>query len=152
MAKSFEKMSLSELEEAIAAKRNELESRRSELMEELSSIDSVLDTMGGTTGASSVAAPAKKRPGRPKGSVSSAKKTTGRRGPRAKNAMSMKDAISKALEGKKNGLTLDEIADAVKALGYKSNSGNFKNVVYQSLYGNKEQFPKNDAGKYTAAN
>lgn len=150
MAKSFEKMSLSELEEAIASKRSELQSRREELMEELSSIDSVLGAMGTGSGGS---APAKRGPGRPKGSKNAgvAKKggKGGRRGPRPKNDMSMKEAITKALEGKKGGLTLDEVAEGVKAIGYKSNSANFKNVVYQNLYGNKEMFPKNDDGKYT---
>ena len=150
MAKSFEKMSLSELEEAIASKRSELQSRREELVEELSSIDSVLGAMGS---GSSAPAPAKRGPGRPKGSKNAAgtpKKRGGggRRGPRAKNDMSMKEAIAKALEGKKDGLTLDEVAEAVKAIGYKSNSANFKNVVYQNLYGNKDMFPKDD-GKYT---
>ena len=152
MAKSFEKMSLSELEEAIASKRSELQSRREELVEELSSIDSVLGAMGS---GSSASAPAKRGPGRPKGSKNAAAATKkrggggGRRGPRPKNDMSMKEAIAKALEGKKDGLTLDEVAAEVKAIGYKSNSANFKNVVYQNLYGNKDMFPKNDDGKYT---
>ena len=151
MASKLDNMSLEELEAAITRKRSELAERRDDLLQELSRIDSALGAMGGAAGGGTPAAPAKRR-GRPPGSKNTTKASKkGKSGPRPKNKLKMKDAITKALEGKKDGLTLQEVADAVAALGYKSNSDNFKNVVYQALYNNKDQFPRGEDSKFRIA-
>lgn len=144
---AIDSMSVAELEAALAQKKSymsDLLTRRSELERELASIEGELATLG---------ASAPKKRGRPPG-AKSAKKTRkksgrgGQTGPRPKNKLTMKGAVTKALQDAKDGLTLAETAAAVKKLGYRSNSDNFENVVYQCLYNNKKDFPKGKDKKY----
>ena len=130
-------MSLDDLEAAISAKRDQMLKRRDELLAEIDQIDQALEPLGGGGGA---------RPG-------AAKKggKTGPRGPRAKNSMTMKEAITAAIGKFKNGATLAEVTEGVKKQGYVSKAANFKNVVYQTLYTNADMFPKGDDGKYRVA-
>lgn len=128
MPKKTDDMSLEEIEALLSSKRSEkrteLESRRNELLSEVASIEREIEELGGGKGRG------------------------GKRGPRAKNSMTMREAITKALGQYKNGATLDQIAEGVKKLGYTSNAANFKNVVYQTLYNNKDDFTRGDDGKF----
>ena len=128
MANKFEDMSLEDLEAAIEAKKSHLKTRRSELQAEIAEIDAALDKISG--GGSS------------KGGGG------GKRGPRAKNSMTMREAITAAIGKFKDGATLAQITEGVKKQGYVSNAANFKNVVYQALYTNSDSFTKGDDGKY----
>lgn len=125
------KMSLDELEAAIkqkkAERRNELKARHQELSAQLHEVESELNELDGTAG-------------KPRGGT----------GSRPKNSMSLREAIAKAIRSSKKGLTKDEIAEAVKADGYKSNSDNFGTIVYQTLY-KHEEFVRNGNGKYSLA-
>lgn len=138
-------MSVAELEAVLDRKRAHLQTladRREALQAELAEVEGELASLGGS---------APRRRGRPAGSTNKAKKTGGLRGKRPKNKLTMKKSIIKALESSKNGLTLRELAVVVKKSGYKSDSSNFENVVYQCLHNNKAMFPKDGDGKYSVA-
>lgn len=72
----------------------------------------------------------------------------GRRGPRAKNAMGLVHVLQKVMSGKSLGVA--DAAKAALAAGYKTNSGNFRTVVNQTLLVNKDKFKKVSRGLYTS--
>ncbi len=72
----------------------------------------------------------------------------GPRGPRPSNSLSLVEALKKAMTGKV--LTVGEAAQAVLAMGYKTNSKNFRTVVNQTLLVNKSSFKSPERGHYTA--
>ena len=129
------KASIDELEDALKARRQqrraELEEQHRELSNQLRELEKEIDEIDGT-----------KCVGRPRGA---GRKT----GPRPKNDMNLKDAITAYLKGEKKGRSKDEIADGVKAGGYLSNSDNFGNIVYQTLHRNTEHFRRGKDGTYT---
>lgn len=65
---------------------------------------------------------------------------------RARNEMSLKEAVVQVTEGKT--LTKHEILDAVLALGYKFSTDDPLNSLGVILYGKKPKF-KNDHGKFS---
>jgi len=67
---------------------------------------------------------------------------------RPKNKRPLRQTINEILGRNKKGLTLAQIADKTLASGYKSNSTDFKNVVYQCLYGNDEFSHDDKSGTY----
>jgi hypothetical protein len=66
--------------------------------------------------------------------------------PRARNKVSLVEALAQTLKGKTLGVA--EAADAVLATGYTSNAANFRLIVNQTLLKNK-QFKKVSRGQYT---
>lgn len=62
----------------------------------------------------------------------------GRYTTRPKNEKSLRKTVIEVLQQNPKGLKLAEVAEKVLATGYKSNSMNFNNVVYQCLYGSRE--------------
>jgi hypothetical protein len=75
-----------------------------------------------------------KKPGRP------AKKVAAKKSAKAKEAADRKPrsnslwaVVQKVLKTHKSGMTLDKLAGAVYDAGYKSKSGNFENMLYQTL-------------------
>jgi len=71
-----------------------------------------------------------------------------RRGPRVKNETSLRTVVEGILAKSKKGLSLSDLANKVTETGYKSNSRNFKNVVYQCVY-NSENIVQDEAtGSY----
>ncbi len=78
----------------------------------------------------------------------------GRRGPgggrrRAKNDMSLVEALSKVLKNRTMGVT--EVAAAVQKAGYKTTSKTFRTIVNQALIKHTDRFKKVERGQYTAA-
>ena len=67
---------------------------------------------------------------------------------RAKNALSLKEAVVKVTTGKP--LTKEEIFEAVKKLGYKFTTTKPLASINVVLYGRKPKF-KNHDGKFTSA-
>ncbi len=57
---------------------------------------------------------------------------------RPKNERPLTEVVMEVLEKNKPGLSLRDLAEQVFATGYKSNSGNFNNVLYQCLYNNRK--------------
>lgn len=137
MAKSPD-LSLAELESLVEDRRerlDELKKKQQSLQDDLDAINQEIAALEG-----------KGRRGRSSGKSSGKKKKVRRR--RAKNAKPLKDHVTDALKGKKKGRTLQEINDAVLSAGYTSKSKNFKNVLYQCLYNNKEFVHDADQGTY----
>ncbi len=130
-ASALRDLTVSQLEKLLLAKRSKLEDlagKRDKLRLELSSLDvQILGLTGGD--APDVEGAAPRLRGRPKGS-----KNKGRRGPRARNKVSLKGVVREELLKAKKGLTIDELIAAVEATGYKSKAGKFKNVMYQCLF------------------
>lgn len=121
------------MREALVSEKAALEARLAEINEALGV---ALETDAAP------AAPAKKR-GRP-----AAKKTAAlKRGPRAKNAKSLKAAVLDAL-GKK-AMSRPDIVAAVEKGGYTFTTKNPVNSVSAMLYSDKKTF-KNVKGKFSA--
>lgn len=57
---------------------------------------------------------------------------------RLKNRTPLRPVVLQVLGKNKKGLTLNDLADKILETGYRSNSVNFKNVVYQCLYNTSE--------------
>ncbi len=72
-------------------------------------------------------------------------------GTRARNEVSLVEALHGVLKGKTLGV--QEASDAVKASGYKTNSPNFRVMVNQALVStkNKKLFKRVERGRYTQA-
>jgi hypothetical protein len=72
---------------------------------------------------------------------------SGGRGRRARNNVSLVEALAQVLKGKTLGVP--EAADAVLASGYSSNAANFRLIVNQALI-KSDRFKKVSRGQYTA--
>lgn len=105
--------------------------KRAALASKIAAIDAQLGLLGQVA---SAGAPAQR-------------KGPGRRGPRAKNAMGLVQVLQKVMSGKPLGVA--DAAKAALAAGYKTNSGNFRTVVNQTLLVNKDKFKKVSRGLYT---
>jgi hypothetical protein len=68
-------------------------------------------------------------------------------GGRAKNEVTLVDAIESAFKGAAKPLTVGEIVDRVTASGYQSSSANFRGIVNQTLIKGK-QFQSAGRGVY----
>lgn len=75
--------------------------------------------------------------------------TVGATRTRARNSMSLVEALHETLAGKTMGVT--EAAEAVKKNGYQSGAANFRTMVNQALIKHKNKFKKVERGQYTAA-
>jgi hypothetical protein len=82
-------------------------------------------------------------PGRPR--ARAARKGT-RKAIRAKNPVTLSEALGKALKGKEN-TSIAEAAEAVLASGYKSKSKDFSNLVAMTLSKDK-RFERTGRGQY----
>ena len=116
-----------------AALRQSLETERAKIIARLQAINAALGSAPAPSAAPTVAA---------------AKPAKVKRGSRAKNELSLKEAIAKATTGK--ALTKDEIYEAVKKLGYVFTTKKPLNSINAVLYGKKPKF-KNVEGKFSAA-
>jgi hypothetical protein len=116
--------------------------QRDELTHALSAIELELKALGAPGGATMLAP--RRGPGRPPGSG------VGRRGGRrrARNAMSLVDALRKVLNGRT--LSVTDAVGEVQKIGYRSNSKTFRTIVNQALLANPSAFKKEGRGLYTA--
>jgi predicted RNase H-like nuclease (RuvC/YqgF family) len=124
-------LSVNDLESLLKERKNrltELQKKQVTLKKELEGVNKEISTLKGKKAARSTSKRVKKR--------------------RPKNAQSLRAMIADLLSGNKKGLTVDEIHEAVLAGGYKSNSKNFKNVVYQTLYHRDDFASDGDSGKW----
>jgi chromosome segregation ATPase len=67
---------------------------------------------------------------------------------RPKNSKSLRDVVTELLTKNKKGFTLAKLMEKVLKSGYKSNSSDFKNVLYQCLYNADEFTHDAKTGKY----
>jgi len=111
-------LSLSQLERLLDHRRRDLaklQKQRSKIQKRLDGIDSRIESIGGPLSG-----------GR-----------GGRRGSRARNAVSLQDAIHQILSRSSSAMQVGDIVDKVRATGYKSNSANFRGIVNQTLIKDK---------------
>lgn len=130
MTKPISQMSLAELEKALAAKREKIDeymSERDQLLKNLSRVESKILDLGGSL---------------------SGRKVQGRRGPRVKNEKPLWGYVEDILGRSKRGLTIDELEQKILASGYKTNSSNFRNVIYQCLYHAEQVSHDSTTGRY----
>lgn len=132
-------LSLAELESLVEDRRkrlDDLEKKQQSLQDDLDTISQEIAVLEGKGD----------RRGLAPGKSSGKQKKVRRR--RAKNVKPLKEYVTDELKGQKKGRTLQEISDAVLSAGYTTKSKNFKNVLYQCLYNNKEFVHDDDQGTY----
>ena len=130
MAKSVNQMSVSELEKVLAFKREKLDdlmSERDQVLKELDRIDGKIRDLGGKV---------------------SARKSQGRRGPKAKNEKPLWGYVEDLLGRSKRGMTIEELEKKILASGYNTKSNNFRNVIYQCLYHAEQVTHDSSTGRY----
>ena len=127
-------LSIDELEAALQQKkqehRAELAERHRELSSQLRELEKEMDEIDG---------------------VKSSRRAGGAGGARPKNKVKLREAIVAALKGDKKGKTKDEIAETVLKSGYRTDSADFPNIVYQTLHRNQAMFKRGADGRYTLA-
>lgn len=159
MSRAESEISVADLERILDARKSlvqELGKRRDALHKELAEIQEQLQ---GIVGAEVKIKKSGAKRGRPPGSgkrgPSSGKRGPGRprgsknRGARPKNERSLRDVISELLSKSKKGLTLEELTPKVVEAGYKSNSSNFSNMIYQNIYNSEGIVKDPETGCYT---
>ncbi len=152
MSRAESEISVADLERILDARKSqvqELGKRRDALHKELAEIQEQLQGIVGAevkikkSGAKRGRPPGsgKRGPGRPRGSKN--------RGARPKNERSLRDVISELLSKSKKGLTLEELTPKVVEAGYKSNSSNFSNMIYQNIYNSEGIVKDPETGCYS---
>ena len=130
MAKPVSQMSVTELEKALSAKREKIDvlmAERDQVLKELDKVESKIRDLGGSL---------------------SGRRAQGRRGPRAKNDKPLWGYVEDILGRSKRGVTIEELEKKVLASGYKTNSNNFRNVIYQCLYHSEQVTHDSSTGRY----
>jgi len=69
-------------------------------------------------------------------------------GTRARNEVSLVEAIENAMRGTGKPMRVGDIVDAVQASGYRSNSDNFRGIVNQTLIKERKRFAQAERGVY----
>ncbi len=135
-AATLDTASVAELERALAERKRGSEKllrRRGRVVEQLAEIDAELAELG-------------IRPDG--GTVAAFGGGGGRGGRRPRNDKTLPEAMAEVMKGKE--LRVKEIAEAVLASGYQSNSANFTTIVSQALGREDKRFKKISRGVYTA--
>lgn len=113
MSKVASDMSVAQLEKLLHARKSQLDSltkQRERLQKELDRVEKKINSIEG----SSVM---RRRPSR-----------------RPRNEKSLHSLVTELLTKNKKGYSLSALSEKVLESGYKTNSTNFKNVLYQCLY------------------
>ena len=133
MAKSSKQLSVADLERMLNNRRAQLDGmakKRERLQKELAGVDQLISRLEGTkTKTVSAAKP---------------KKTVKRR----RNKTSLRSVVNVILGKNKKGLKLAELHEHVMDTGFKSNSKNFRNVLYQCVYNADEVVHDQKSGLY----
>ena len=132
MPSTLKDCSVTDLERMLKSKKTELENlikQREKQLKELSLIEKRIKVLEGR----------KQAAGR---------KQRRKSGKRVKNAHSLRSTVTEVLSKNKSGIALDPLSKRILATGYKSNSGNFKNVLYQCLYNHDEFIHDKKTGLY----
>jgi hypothetical protein len=132
MPSTLKDYSVSDLEQMLKSRKSELDSlikKREKTLKELNLIEKRIKVLKGR----------KQADGR-------TKRRKSRR--RVKNAQSLRSTVTEVLSRNKNGIALDPLSKRILTTGYKSNSGNFKNVLYQCLYNHEEFTHDKKTGLY----
>lgn len=125
---NLEGLSLVELQAELGRRQrmtNTLLKRRERLLKELDAVNIEITKMGAAA----------------RGGAASGRRL------RARNAVSLVEAIRQVLDGKTMGV--NEIADAVQQAGYISTSPAFRTIVNQTLINNSSKFKRISRGQYS---
>ena len=114
----IEALSVADLERMLEERRSELAG----LLEQRERIDARIAELSGSAGRGRGRTRLRKKPGRR----------------RARNQPALKSVITEILQKSKKPLSLDEIIEKVESTGYKSSSGNFRQVAYLNLFNMKK--------------
>jgi len=115
-----------------------LQKRRARLAADLDLLDRVIAALTGSSGP---------RRGRPRGSGVARV----RRKQRAKNKVSLADALVSVMRKSGEPTSAPEAAEAVKKVGYKSKAASFRKIVALTLAKDKKRFKRVSRGKYALA-
>ncbi len=132
-------LSTTELQEELVRRRKavaKLQARRDSLREQLRAVEAEILQLGGASGVGVRTAVSK-----PRGRTSGAP-----RRPRAKNSVSLADAIAMAVEVRAT-VTPAEVSKIVLANGYVSNARNFAMMVANTL-ARDDRFKRLERGRY----
>ncbi len=130
-------LSIAQLQAELNRRRSglpRLQKKRAKLAAQLAQIDAQIASLGGAV--------ASGPRGRSAGSRFSAGAT------RARNSMTLVEALLRVLDGKS--LRVNDAIDAVRKIGYTSDSPSFRVIVNQALL-NKKLFKRVSRGVYTKA-
>lgn len=129
---SYSVTDLQKMLEKQHAELDKLRTRREKLSADLAECDARISELNGAgAAAAGGTAVGTKRATKKKKKVTRTKKAGGKR---VRNQPSLRKVIMDVLPGAKKPLTLDEVMEKVLATGYRSNAGNFRQVVYLNLY------------------
>jgi hypothetical protein len=132
MPKTARPLSVAELERMLNSRKTELETlikKRDKLKKDLATVEKRIRTLQGVPATTSPSGRGK-APSRPK------------------NVKPLHQFVTDILAKHKKGLPLAELAKQVLDAGYKTNSKNFKNTLYQCLYNSKAITHDAKTGKY----
>ena len=122
---------------------------RQRIASELAELDSRIRAEGGTVTGGAGAAMMPRRRGRPVGSKNKATPAHGRRMRAGRGGgLSLPQALHKVLTGTQ--MSVADVAQAVKKVGYQSSSPNLRTMVNAALLANPSLFKKVERGVYTA--
>jgi len=126
MARNLVRFSYQELQSELRRRQRSvgtLESRRVKLLKKLASVESLIEQLGGTVNGRAV-----------------------RSGGRAKNDMTLTDALAKVLASKT--MSVVDATEAVQKIGYRTNSNSFRTQVNIALI-KSGKFKRVGRGQYT---
>lgn len=126
-----------------ATHASRLEVKRVELARELKRLDAEISELGGSASAASDGAGDRHSRASSRRARQTIASIT-----RAANKAPLHMAVCSVLKGKTMGVA--EVADAVRAVGYRSNAANFRTMVNMTLIKRKDLFRRAGRGKYTA--
>lgn len=134
-------LTVAQLQKLLSKKQEKLDAlvkQRSDLAKRLSDVDRQITEVGGS--------PTEEKA--PKATAKAKARKAG--GKRPKNTKKLFDVIMDVLTENTRGLSLVDLSAKVVETGYKTNSANFPNTVYQCLYNNAKVFGyDSDARLYT---
>ena len=125
-------MTIAQLENLLTTRRRrlgELERERKKMLTKLNGINRQISTLAGRMGAGG---------GNGNGGA----------GGRARNEVSLVEAMSKVLSAAGKPLGVGDITEGVLKSGYRSNSANFRAIVNQTLIKERKNFTATDRGVY----
>ena len=132
MAKASAEMSVAQLERLLSSRKAQLENlkmKRTRLQRELERVEKRITTLEGSS----------------KTAISRRRRRSRKR---PRNAKSLHEFVLEILGKNKKGLELAPLAQEVLAAGYKTNSKDFNNVVYQCVFKSKVMVRDEKSGRY----
>lgn len=124
-------ISVAELERILLSRKQQLEElqqRKATLLAELGRIDEEIAKMQGARQTLNV--------------------SVATRGNKPVNVKSLREYVLEILGRSRRGMSLSDLSEKVLAAGYRTESNNFRNVLYQCLYNTKDVYHDDSTGTY----